>query len=463
MRVPALVGLAGLVHGLPATDVAGELRALQEPGARTAFCHGSELQSACPGYAKVMRWCCAQSEGLEGHNETCDMYAKSDQVCGGLDGMKRAMSACCPLEWACDGGYCGPPDEPKEKSDHAHEGTDSAGAARQQLKRDDSGNWLGEENIEVVTDGTKEGIDAGYAAEAKKAVAEAPKFDPKASDNPYSNQEAPASADASVPTEKCVSIAGGVNDYWCSTTCSEGKHCPKQLCRCGAEALRASTIKAKAHRDAQEPEDAVPEAPKSNITCRSLQAGVTDYWCTNACVSLLGGLAQSGCPKAVCSCGADTTSADRPANPDDVMKSLEDEQKTLGSKGPKAANSADQPTAANPDEVMKDLQDEQKTLGTKVKQAPSAHPADIMGELQDKQKAINDMLGSAPKWAESQQPAPKWAEKQKSAPTWADAHPTKAATQGTMQEIQCRVLDVSVCRPGAQPRTEGFAPNRAPS
>ena len=41
--------------------------------------------------------------------------------------------------------------------------------------------------------------------------------------------------DPNVATEKCVSLQASVNDYWCSTECSNGA-CPKHLCVCGAEA-----------------------------------------------------------------------------------------------------------------------------------------------------------------------------------------------------------------------------------
>ena len=45
--------------------------------------------------------------------------------------------------------------------------------------------------------------------------------------------------DPNVATEKCVSLQASVNDYWCSTECSNGA-CPKHLCVCGAEAEEAS-------------------------------------------------------------------------------------------------------------------------------------------------------------------------------------------------------------------------------
>ena len=84
----------------------------------------------------------------------------------------------------------------------------------------------GEPEATIVTDGVDDGVRSGNAAAAAAVIAAAPKFDmdeKKGSSNP----------DPNVATEKCVSLQASVNDYWCSTECSNGA-CPKHLCVCGS-------------------------------------------------------------------------------------------------------------------------------------------------------------------------------------------------------------------------------------
>lgn len=44
-----------------------------------------------------------------------------------------------------------------------------------------------------------------------------------------------------VTTVDCISISDGIDDYWCSTTCSQGK-CPENVCQCDVDELSAPEI-----------------------------------------------------------------------------------------------------------------------------------------------------------------------------------------------------------------------------
>merc|ERR1740130_468334 len=94
-------------------------------------------------------------------------------------------------------------------------------------------------------------------------------------------------SDPNVATEKCVSLQASVNDYWCSTVCSNGA-CPKHLCKCGAEAEEASATKA-ANAAAQSSADpaAAMQAPNSaatpNLQCVNVSPVVTVDWCVSTC------------------------------------------------------------------------------------------------------------------------------------------------------------------------------------
>ena len=258
-----VLGLLGLVHGVPSADVGRlPLSVLQA----TSYCHDVQMQS-CPGYANVMKLCCQHSGSSRAQNETCARYMSQEHICGGPSNMRRALGSCCELEWSCKGGWCGSPGKQKGKHLHVAQLREAA-ASRQASGGQGLSNELtgansvmgqDEENIEVITDGTEEGIEAGYAAEAAAEIAAAPKFEMNASDS----------------TKKCVSISSSVDNYWCSRTCA-GSRCPKKLCKCGAEG-------------------AAEEEPE--ISCVTLSSSVTEHWCRTTCRK--GG----SCPKELCKCG----------------------------------------------------------------------------------------------------------------------------------------------------------------
>ena len=117
LAVACVLGVA-VVQGVPATSRGrASLSLLQD-----TFCHTVQ-EGDCPGYAKVMRWCCGQSDGRDGRNETCDAYMVKQDLCGGKSNMQQVMASCCDFEWGCDGGWCGAKDE---NGDHQHIGTASA-------------------------------------------------------------------------------------------------------------------------------------------------------------------------------------------------------------------------------------------------------------------------------------------------------------------------------------------------
>ena len=114
--VSYILGVA-VVQGIPAASRGrSSLSLLQD-----TFCHTVQEQ-LCPGYAKVMRWCCGQSDGRNGRNETCDAYMGQREMCGGHSNMQHVMDSCCVFEWSCTGGWCG---MREEKGDHIHIGTAS--------------------------------------------------------------------------------------------------------------------------------------------------------------------------------------------------------------------------------------------------------------------------------------------------------------------------------------------------
>ena len=468
MRLTALsaLALAGLVHGIPVAKDA-TLSSLQTE----SVCHASEMQDSCPGYAKVMRFCCEQADGRGEHDETCDNYAKQDKICGGNSGMMRAMSSCCALEWGCKGGYCGSPDEPKVTATHAHVGKKApAVAPAQEAQRklaasaaDDAVLGDQQENIEVWTDGTKEGIDDGSAAAAQKAIDAAPKFEF-------------GTSDLDPDLTGCVSIQAAVNDFWCTTTCAGGGHCPKQLCKCGEEvkckkdektkevlcSLKDSAAeKVRAARDTPEPEAdwvAEPEAPKRvRPSCVAIAPSVTDYWCMDTCVSLLSGLVHGGCPKNACSCGKDAKEAQANAeaskNAKPIVKQRARHEGEVGFDPVKkaACNLDVSAEGCTTDEIMQQLEDRQTA-------APSwddAHPAE---KRQKSPPNWNDAFpaggkgadaargNGAPTWDEALgKGAPTWEDAHKNGePTWDAAHPTVAQKGADKAALVCVSLDISV-------------------
>ena len=241
-----------------------------------------------------------------------------------------------------------------------------------------------QENIEVWTDGTKEGIDEGYAAAAEKAISEAPKFEF-------------GTNDLDPELTGCVSIQAAVNDFWCTTTCSQGGHCPKQLCKCGEEvkckrdkktkeiacSLKDSAAeKIRAARDTPEPEAdwvAEPEAPKRvRPSCVAIAPSVTDYWCMDTCVSLLSGLVHGGCPKNACSCGKDAkeaqSNAEASKNAKPIVKQRARHEGEVGFDPVKkaACNLDKSAEGCTTDEIMKQLEDRQTAAPT----WDMAHPAE---------------------------------------------------------------------------------------
>ena len=117
LAVACVLGVA-VVQGVPATSRGrASLNLLQD-----TFCHTVQDTSSCPGYAKVMRWCCGQSDGRDGRNETCDAYMAKHDLCGGQSNMQQIMASCCDFEWGCTGGWCGAKDE---NGEHRHIGTAS--------------------------------------------------------------------------------------------------------------------------------------------------------------------------------------------------------------------------------------------------------------------------------------------------------------------------------------------------
>ena len=116
LAVACVLGVAA-VQGVPATS-RGRASLSQD-----TFCHTAQTEGDCPGYAKVMRWCCSQSDGRDGRNETCDAYMNKQDLCGGKSNMQQVMASCCDFEWGCTGGWCGAKDE---NGEHQHIGTASA-------------------------------------------------------------------------------------------------------------------------------------------------------------------------------------------------------------------------------------------------------------------------------------------------------------------------------------------------
>jgi hypothetical protein len=118
LAVACALGVA-VVQGVPATS-RGRASLSRPQG---TFCHTAQTEGDCPGYAKVMRWCCGQSDGRDGRNETCDAYMGKQDLCGGKSNMQQVMASCCDFEWGCTGGWCGAEDE---NGEHQHIGTASA-------------------------------------------------------------------------------------------------------------------------------------------------------------------------------------------------------------------------------------------------------------------------------------------------------------------------------------------------
>ena len=321
-----------------------------------------------------------------------------------------------------------------------------------------------QENIEVWTDGTKEGIDQGYAAAAEKAISEAPKFEF-------------GTNDLDEQLTGCVSIAAAVNDFWCTTTCSGGGHCPKQLCKCGDEVKCKRNEKTKevecqlkdkaaekirATRDTPEPEpdwEPPPEEPKrARPSCVAIAPSVTDFWCMDTCVSLLSGLVHGGCPKHSCSCGKDKEEAQAKAeamkNAKPIVQQRARHEGEVGfdpvKKDP--CNLSKSAEGCTTDEIMKQLEDRQTA-------APSwddAHPENKRQKGPPSWEEAHKRGGEptweaahskgAPTWeAAHSKGAPTWADAHKNGePTWDAAHPTVAAKDASKAALVCISLDISV-------------------
>ena len=168
----------------------------------------------------------------------------------------------------------------------------------------------GEPEATIVTDGVDDGIMSGNAAAAAAAIAAAPKFDMDEKNDPSKfdiDDDRKRGADPNVATEECVSLQASVNDYWCSTVCSNGA-CPKHLCKCGAQAEEASATKA-ANAAAASSADAAAamQAPNSAATpslqCVNVSPVVTVDWCVSTC-------SHGRCPPRFCKCGADALEAE---------------------------------------------------------------------------------------------------------------------------------------------------------
>jgi len=145
------------------------------------------------------------------------------------------------------------------------------------------------------------------------------------------------------PMVKCKSLSPSVMDYWCDTQCADGSKCPKNVCNCdGGLQLRESDPQptgptwddahpvAAKQKAAPTWEDAHPSSlvkpgesavrqeedseEKPKVKCKSLRAGVLDYWCDTQCAD------ESKCPKHVCNCDGnvqlrETTKRGQPAAP----------------------------------------------------------------------------------------------------------------------------------------------------
>ena len=171
----------------------------------------------------------------------------------------------------------------------------------------------GEPEATIVTDGVDDGIMSGNAAAAAAAIAAAPKFDMGDDQNDPSKFDVDDTrkrgSDPNVATEQCVSLQASVNDYWCSTVCSNGA-CPKHLCKCGAEAEEASANKAAnaaAPSSGSDDAAAAMQAPNSaatpNLQCVNVSPIVTVDWCVSTC-------SHGRCPPRFCKCGADALEAE---------------------------------------------------------------------------------------------------------------------------------------------------------
>ena len=252
----------------------------------------------------------------------------------------------------------------------------------------------------------------------------------------------------------CKALDNSVTADWCQKTCSNGHHCPK-ACACGDAASDANLQMRELRPQPTAPTwaDAHPSSLKesaagqeegSEANCRSLKAGITDFWCNTQCAD--GG----ACPEHVCNCDGDSEMKE--AKPLPTAPTWADAHKngepTWEEAHPSSvlkvgeAAAGQQESAAEARKVCRSIKAGVLDYWCNTQcNGGNSCPSNVCSCDGDAEVKESKPLPTAPTWADAHAKT-----NTKGAPTWEQAHPTTAKQMGAeaKKTIVCRALDTSV-------------------